>query len=104
MWNDAALQKAPEVLNAVGVDDPINVAFGMGNELMGEVAAFAERFVGTILIRIHVRTAFHVGPDLTLKRIGVMARHMLYDLARAAPDSGGQRHARRSKEVDGSNL
>jgi hypothetical protein len=63
-----ALEQAPEVFEAIGVNLPVNVSFGMVNHLMLE-SLFLESLIGHERIGVDRAARFDVSADVGLQRV-----------------------------------
>ena len=77
---DSTLQEAPTVLAVVRVDLPIDIGFGMVDNLMREV--LFQAFIGLQCIAVHGRTDFYMLPYQSLQfRLAACANDLGMDLA-----------------------
>jgi hypothetical protein len=65
---ELALEQAPEVFESIGVNLPVNVAFGMVNNLVLE-SLMLESLIGQERIRVDRAASFDVSVNLSLERV-----------------------------------
>ena len=69
-----ALEKAPEVLQSVGVDLPVNVAFGMVHDAMLEVLVL-QHIVGREIVRVDRGVGLDVTVNLRFNNVSAASRN-----------------------------